>query len=196
MEIWRDIFGYEGFYQISNQGNVRSLDRTQNRKNKGKIHYKGKQIKPQRNSSGYLRVELKANGKQQRWFVHRLVALHFVYNPDPQKNTIVNHIDNNPLNNAADNLEWTTYGGNMQHAKAQGRLERTAEWLDRLHESQEKTYKAVAAFNAETGEIIAIFRNLNECGKFGFEPSCVCECCKGKRKTHKGLAWRYWEVMQ
>jgi hypothetical protein len=177
MEIWKDIKGYEGFYQVSNLGNVRSV-------------IKKKVLKPQPNSKGYLRVQLKANGVGHHFLVHRLVALHFVDNPCESKNNIVNHLDCDFLNNSADNLEWTTLLGNTRHAIKCGRMKRTKEWLKHLRESNERNGKSVVGTNIKTGETI-YFACLNDCAKAGFQPSCVCNCCKGIRKTHKGYKWGY-----
>lgn len=189
MEVWKDIKGYEGLYQVSNLGNVRSLDRSVKRAN-GRLKKKGKLLKLTPNSSGYLRVLLKADGVGKYWFVHRLVALHFVDNPRESKNNIVNHLDCNFLNNSVDNLEWTTPLGNARHAIKCGRMERTNEWLQHLRESNEKNGKSVVGTNIKTGETI-YFVCLNDCSKAGFQPSCVCNCCKGIRATHKGYKWRY-----
>lgn len=181
-EIWKDIHGFEGVYQISNKGNVRSFNR------------KCPQILAARpNSRGYLRVELKTNGKCEQWFVHRLVALHFVENPCPDKYTIVNHLDCNYLNNNAENLEWTTLSGNSQHAVKHGRMDRTKDWLQHLRETNEKNGKSIIATHIETGEML-FFKCLNDCAQKGFQPSCVCQCCKGMRKTHKHYQWHYAET--
>lgn len=190
MEIWKDIMGYEGIYQISNQGRIASVSRVLKDKNGKEKRYKGRVLLPQPNSSGYLRVHLKRDGKLKHHFVHRLVALHFVGNPCDDENTIVNHLDSNYLNNAASNLEWTTYKGNMEHAKARGRLHRTAEWLKNLRESNEKNGRSVIGTNIETGETV-YFVCLNDSRTAGFDPTCVCDCCKGKRNRHKGYTWRY-----
>ncbi len=190
-EVWKDIQGYEGIYQISSKGDVRSLTREQKDRNGRNVTYNGKSLKAKANSKGYLRVQLKKSNKTECVFVHRLVALHFVENPYPQKLRIVNHIDSNFLNNAAENLEWTTLKGNMQHALKKGRLDRTATWLERLHKAQKKYYKPVVGYNPLTGEVLYTFRNVNEGKQYGFQASCICNCCKGLRQRHKGLAWKY-----
>ena len=195
MEVWKDIIGFEGAYQVSNKGRVRSLDRKQENAKGNTIRYKGKILKQSPNSSGYLRVELKSKNKFERWFVHRLVAVHFVNNSAPDIYTVVNHLDSNYLNNAADNLEWTTLRGNAQHALLNGRLKRTETWLANLHKSLEKYSKAVIGYEPKTGEMVVVFKSIQECGRCGFDASCVCDCCKGKRKTHKGLAWKYFETV-
>lgn len=190
MELWKNIKGYEGIYQISNHGKVRSLTCVLTDKNGRRVMHKGKEMKQTPNSSGYLRVFLKKNGVGRYWFVHRLVALHFVSNNDTERNNVVNHLDSNFLNNSASNLEWTTPLGNVQHAIKNGRTRRTREWLRHLRESNEVNGKSVIGINLNTGETIR-FVCLNDSRKAGFEPSCVCDCCKGKRRTHKGYKWRY-----
>lgn len=192
MEVWKDIRGYEGIYVISSHGRVSSLNRVQKDRNGRAVRYKGKMLIPQPNSRGYLRVQLKAEGTTEVFFVHRLVALHFVENPFPSCCSIVNHIDSDHLNNRADNLEWTTIYGNIQHAIARGRMERTKEWLQHLREANEKNGKSVIGTSIKTGETIS-FTCLNDCKAAGFEPSCVCNCCQGTRKSHKGYTWRYTE---
>lgn len=188
MEIWRDIRGYEGSYQVSNLGRVRSLDRTEIDACGRVVIYRGKVLRGTPNSSGYLRVELKG-ARRERWFVHRLVALYFVENPKPTEYTVVNHIDNNFHNNNASNLEWTTQYGNMHHAIKQNRMVRTKEWKQHLRETNEKNGVSVEGTNIITGEHI-YFVCLNDCAREGFQPSCVSNCCNGKRKTHKGYTWR------
>ena len=104
-EIWKDVVGYEGYYQVSNLGRVRSLDRiaSNGRKIKGKILSTKVNTPPY-----YPRVSLSVNGKMKLVQVHRLVAQAFVYNPDPEHKTQVGHKDESRTNNRADNLEWVT----------------------------------------------------------------------------------------
>ena len=108
-EIWKDIKGFEGSYQVSDLGNVRSLPRLVEYKSHCQIH-KGRILKPQLNSKGYLRVRI--GGKS--WFVHRLVAEAFIENPDNKAQ--VNHKDGCKQNNAANNLEWNSNLENRKHA--------------------------------------------------------------------------------
>ena len=104
-EIWKDVVEYEGYYQVSNLGRVRSLDRiaSNGRKIKGKILSTKVNTPPY-----YPRVSLSVNGKMKLVQVHRLVAQAFVYNPDPEHKTQVGHKDESRTNNRADNLEWVT----------------------------------------------------------------------------------------
>lgn len=104
-EIWKDIKGYEGLYQISNKGRVWSV-----RKQKYmKPYYSGG------NMTRYNKVDLIAkNGKRKKEYVHRLVALNFI--PNPSGYTIVNHIDGNKINNCVENLEWCSSSYNSIHS--------------------------------------------------------------------------------
>ena len=190
-EIWKDIQGWEGFYQISNMGNVRSLERTLVHKNGREVFCQGNLLKPQPNSRGYLRVQLKMPSKTAVLFVHRLVAKHFVDNPKPEECAIVNHIDNNILNNKHSNLEWTTPYGNTQHAKNQGRLVRTKEWLSNQRRGLKKYDKPVIGYDPLTGKTYVVFSSIQEAARNGYDASSVCQCCKGKRGLHKVLAWMY-----
>lgn len=114
MEIWKAIIGYEGFYEISNKGRVRSLDRTVYfRNNKGKRKYIGKIIKP-KYRNGYQFVNLYKNKHCKTCSVHRLVALHFI--PNPNNYELINHKDGIKSNNKVENLEWCDYAYNYKHA--------------------------------------------------------------------------------
>ena len=109
-EIWKDIKGYEGVYQVSNKGNVRRLTFTNNQVTKSKIH----SIRATDNGNGYLIVGLKNGGKRKNFYVHRLVAEAFCTKSPRRK--IVNHIDHNRMNNSAENLEWCTQKQNVRHS--------------------------------------------------------------------------------
>ena len=113
-EIWKDIEGYVGLYQVSNLGRVRSLDRTIVYKEGKKHFYKGQILKQCRNKKGYLRVPLSTNDMRKTVIVHRLVATAFI--PNPLSLPQVNHKDGNKANNSALNLEWVTGSENTQHA--------------------------------------------------------------------------------
>lgn len=192
-EIWLDVAGYENLYQISNYGNVKSKDRNK-RNNEGIMLQKARILKQHPNSRGYLRVCLAdEKGTKKRFFVHRLVALHFVENSNKVTNDVVNHLDSDHTNNRADNLEWTTPQGNTRHAVCKGRMKYTAERKNRLRKYHENTGKSIIGVNVKTGEIIR-FVCLNDCREKGFQPSCVCDCCKGKRNTHGGYRWEYAKI--
>lgn len=98
-EIWKDIKGFEGVYQISNLGNVKSLPRKA-----GTTYLREKILKPRKHTGGYSIVSLGRGYKYKNYFIHRLVAEAFL--PNPLGLLEVNHIDENKTNNNVENLEW------------------------------------------------------------------------------------------
>jgi len=169
-------------------GNLRGKRRAI-RNNDGFYWRDEKVLHPVDDKHGYKTFHLKQDGRAKGVKIHRLVAMAFI--PNPENKPCVNHIDNNPGNNRVDNLEWCTMQENTDWMIKQGRFKRTKEWLDRLHRSQEPTYKAVIGTNIETGEKI-YFDRLNGVKASGFHASCVCRCCKDTSITqHKGYRWEY-----
>lgn len=104
MELWKDIDGYNGIYQVSTWGRVRSV-------RNGEIRI----LSPYRNSKGYLKIGLRRNGKTDKHRINRLVAKAFI--PNPYDLPQVNHKDGNKENNSYTNLEWTTNEMNRKHAQ-------------------------------------------------------------------------------
>lgn len=123
-EVWRNIKGYEVIYQVSNYGNIKSLERffIKNRKGgKNKMAvYQPERIRSKRyNANGYLRTALWRNGKPKHCNLHRLVAEHFVLNLNDLPQVL--HKDDNPRNSKWNNLEWGTQSKNIQDAASRGR---------------------------------------------------------------------------
>jgi len=115
MEAWKDIHGFEGYYQVSNTGKIKSLKRTVSNTGNyiGKITYKERLLKQTINRYGYHVVTLQKDGKRHFSIVHRLVANAFIENKESLRE--VNHIDRNKSNNNASNLEWCSRKQNVQH---------------------------------------------------------------------------------
>jgi len=113
MEVWKDVKGYEGFYQVSNMGNVKSLKRTVPHPRSKVITYRERIMRPS-DTNGYKLLRLSRNGTSTHFLVHRLVAMHFLHNT--KNSPEVNHIDYDRSNNKADNLEWCTSHENKQHS--------------------------------------------------------------------------------
>lgn len=115
MEIWKDVVGYEGFYQVSNLGNVKSIERTSINAGSysGYINTKTKYLKKIKNKYGYECVVLTKNRKRTSFSVHRLVAVAFL--PQVENKNEVNHIDRNKSNNQLSNLEWCNRSENIRH---------------------------------------------------------------------------------
>ena len=117
-ELWKDIAGYGGMYEVSNFGRVRSKDRTRLVKNRyGTENYrtdKGKELAQIEHGDGYLYVSINLNGKRQNHYIHRLVADAFCERRS--QDYVVNHKDYDKSNNHADNLEWCTQGDNIRYS--------------------------------------------------------------------------------
>ena len=117
-EIWKDIKDYEGLYQVSNLGNVRSVEKYIGVNNKFKRKIKQKILKPSVVYNGYLRICLAKNGKHKMFRIHRLVAQTFLSNKNNYED--VNHKDGNKQNNCVNNLEWCSRKQNIIHSWKNG----------------------------------------------------------------------------
>ena len=126
-EEWRAIQGYEGIYEVSNFGNVRSVDRYLDCKikNVNKHLWKGRIISQQKRKDGRLTVALYSHSKRKRMLVHRVVADAFI--PNPNNYPCINHKDENPANNKVENLEWCTYKYNNNYGTFAERRRKTME---------------------------------------------------------------------
>lgn len=115
MEVWKDIPGYEGIYEVSDKGKVRSSkDKTTKSVLHGERKWKQRVLKQKIDKKGYKRVTLWKNKVGKDFLVHRLVAMAFLEKPDGKD--LINHIDGNPSNNYLENLEWCTSKENVNHA--------------------------------------------------------------------------------
>lgn len=182
-ECWRWIPGYEGIYQVSTRGRVRSVDRWVTAKDGRKRFWKGSILKPKRNKRGYLYVDLCRNSKHRTFYVHRLV-LEVWGDGNPENKPQVNHINECKTDNEVYNLEWATAKENITWGTATKRIAATL--------LNGKQSKAVQALNPETGEVVREFPSAMEAGRNGFRNGAISLCCRGIRlKTHKGYKWRY-----
>lgn len=118
MEIWKDMKGWEGIYQVSNYGRVKSLERTIYKKRGGILYVTEKILKPRVNTHGYMTVHISKVGLAKVLRIHTAVAQAFV--PNPNNYPHINHLDGIKANNSADNLEWCTPLMNNLHAIATG----------------------------------------------------------------------------
>ena len=163
-EIWKDIEGYEGLYQISNLGRVKSLGNNKTRKEKI--------LKSSKNTNGYLLVNLHKEGKQKHYYIHRLVVIAFIPNPDNLSQ--VNHINEDKTDNRVENLEWCDSKYNLNYGT------RT-----------EKTQKPILQFNLD-GKFIKKWDSAIQVEReLGFNQGNIGKCCKGKIKSAYGFKWRY-----
>lgn len=119
-EIWKEIKGYEGYYEVSNLGRFRSMDRIIIFKDGRKVFYKGKNINGTIGRDGYIDVKLSKNGEIKTRKLHRLISQTFIFKED-YINLEVNHIDYNRTNNNINNLEWVSHVDNVHHSSKKGR---------------------------------------------------------------------------
>ena len=183
-EVWKDIEGFEGLYQVSNKSRVRSLDWYQTRYSRNGKEYlqlhKGRILKTRLNPSGYPYVNLYKDGVMISKTLHRLVAIAFIPNPDNLP--FINHKDENPANPSISNLEWCTPSYNVNYGTA---IERQVEAF-KINGGNSKKVLCV-----ETGEI---FRSGREAADFaGVTPQAVCMALKHRNRCKKagGYTWRY-----
>jgi hypothetical protein len=188
-EIWKDVKGYEGLYQVSNMGRVKSLDRWCPRKDGHKLHVLSRILKPQANRGGgkrgqakgrYLFVPLCREHKHKFVYIHRLVIEAFIENPDPEKYTQCNHKDENTYNNVLSNLEWCTPKENVNHGT-------------RNERANAPLRKKVLMFTKE-GKFIREFVSAKEAARLtGIWSSSISCCCRKlpKFNTAGGYRWAY-----
>ncbi|MCF1614639.1 NUMOD4 motif-containing HNH endonuclease [Tetragenococcus koreensis] len=174
-ENWTEIIGYEGAYEISTYGRVKSLNRIIKNSRGTTMYIKGKMLKPNLNDSGYPKVCLHYKGKQNTFKVHRLVAGHFIENPDNLPE--VNHKDENKLNNFVNNLEWCTSRYNINYGTRGNRQSKTKG-------------KKVRAIDSN-GKVVVSFDVVRKASAYGYSYQRISECARGLIKTYKGLKWEY-----
>ena len=187
-EEWRDVVGWEGLYQVSNLGRVKSLSRSIVYKDGREYAYPSKIIKNQKVSTGYRSVMFYGvNGKKQ-YYVHRLVAETFI--PNPKNLCDVNHKDCCKTNNILINLEWCSRSDNIKHAYKNGLI------CVHMDEAIKKRSRPVIQY-AQSGEIIAEYSSENKAAKAsGCNQGQISKYCRGENKKHstyKGYIWKYKE---
>ena len=191
-EIWKDIDGYEGLYQVSNLGNVKSIGREIKTANEKKRKYKEVILKQGTTKNGYANVVLSINNKMKTKSVHRLVAKAFIINPENKPQ--VNHIDGNKKNNCVKNLEWVTNSENMKHSW-DNQLQKVTKnkilaskincsRIGKLGTKKVNQYDLKGNLIKSWNSIIEVEINLS------INNSNITSVCKGKRKTAGGYIWR------
>lgn len=179
-EVWKNINGYEGLYQVSNLGRIKSLRRFKSDHSK-KVLVKerfllGHTRRP--NTNDYLNVVLSKNGECKRYAIHRLVAQEFIDNPNGKPQ--VNHIDGNKQNNRADNLEWCTNQENCRHYV-----------LNDLHKKHKRIVQCdLSGEKLRTWELFVDIEN-----ELGIDKRLIHRCCNHKDNVQKakGFIWKFEE---
>lgn len=169
-EIFKDIKDYDGLYQISNCGRVKSLKRNII-------------LKPSANNKGYLHVILYKNGNSKIGRIHRLVAENFI--PNPGNKPQINHIDGHKSNNNVNNLEWVTNSENQKHAFKMG--------LQTNKGNHNPRARKINQYNLN-GELIKTWNSYYDITKeLGINRSSIWRCCIGKYQKSHNYIWRYAE---
>jgi hypothetical protein len=163
-EIWKNVNGYNGLYQVSNLGRVKSL-----------LKYgEEKILSSGLSSSGYYSVVLYKNKKRRTHNIHRLVIEAFISNPENKK--AVNHKDGIKKNNHLSNLEWCTFSENTRHAL----------------NNNLNSWSGYPVFQIKNGFIVKVFKSAYQAEKItGINNSNINACCKNKRKTAGKYEWQY-----
>lgn len=174
-EQWKSVVGYEGIYEVSSYGNVRSVDRKIQHKDGKVTTQKGKLLKQSIHRKGYPIVYLSKGSKKRTVKIHRLVAEAFI--PKQSGRDMVNHKDENKCNNHVNNLEWCDASYNVNYGTG----------LDRM---RSKLSKPVLGTCVETGKNIS-YPSAKSAEQDGFYSSNVIRCCNGQLKTHHGYTWKY-----
>ena len=198
-EIWKDIAGYEGMYQVSSLGNVKSIARVVKRKGQPDLPVRERILKQGYDRKGYRTVVLRKEGKLKSFKVHRLVAFAFI--PNIEEYPEINHKDENKQNNNAENLEWCTnkYNVNFGTAIERRAAKRITVGNQRKTQTKKRAYKTgfygnrIAMCDLEGNELI-VFDCLASAAKHIRNINCassIAKCCKGVRKTAYGHTWRY-----
>jgi hypothetical protein len=166
-EIWKDVSGYEGLYQVSNFGRVKRFFKN------GKENF----LAGKKDKDGYIEVILSSNQRKKYCRLHRLVADAFI--PNLENKPQINHKDRNKQNNSADNLEWVTVSENAAHTFATGR----------------KIHRRPVVQYARNMDVVSIWDSIRAAGNaLKISEHNINSCCNGKLPTAGGFVWRYKEV--
>ena len=162
-EVWRPIEGFEGLYEVSNLGRVKSVERIDSNNHPVKERI----LKPDKHNNGYLYVALWKDGRKKNYAVHRLVSKAFI--PNPNNLPEVNHINEIKTDNRVSNLEWMTTKQNTRYSNA----------------------VAVNQFTLD-GKFIRRWDCIRDIEySLGFQHGHISKCCKGKLKSAYGFLWKY-----
>lgn len=182
-EIWKDIKGYEGWYQVSNLGRIKSLARTFVRKNGTSFKVRERILKCALDHGGYPYVTLIKLKERYNKSIHRLVAQAFI--PNPENKPHIDHIDANPKNPMANNLRWVTVGENSLNPITMKRRMSGNSPIGKGLNAKPVIGKSIA-----TNDVL-FFNKVKDVVTKGFDPSAVSACALGKALSHKGYTWSF-----
>lgn len=177
-EIWKDIPGYEGMYQVSNLGRVKSLGRMVDYHHN--MAYRAERILKPNKVRNYYQISLQKGGTRRYLKVHRIVATTFI--PNPHNHPYINHKDENKLNNCVENLEWCDEGYNTNYGTRNAKVS--------VAMTNGKLAKIVYQYDL-SGRLIKTWASTQECGRNGMSRGCISDCCRGVKKSYRGFIWSY-----
>lgn len=187
-EVWKQIPCYEGLYEVSSNGRVKSLTRNINGRT-----YTGKMLKLVADRNGYVRVKICRKRKIERLLVHRIVAKVFL--PNPENKPVVDHIDGNPQNNNVKNLRWATHKENQNNPVSLSRFRQAKagkcipDWIRQKGNTSAR--KAIIMLDKDGNEL-ATFPSLTQAQeKTQIAASSISAVCKNKRPSAGGYKWKY-----
>lgn len=182
-EVWKDVSGFENKYKVSNLGRVKSIfiysdNNAIKRFRREKILHKIKK------SIGYEQVTLSKNNTQGIYLVHRIVLSAFLENKENKPQ--VNHKNGIKNDNRLENLEWCNASENGLHSyRVLGRVR-----IKRFGKDNHRSKKVIQ--KTSNGEVVKIWESMNEAHReLNYDSGCICRCCKGESKEHKGFKWEY-----
>lgn len=182
-EEWRPCKGYEGFYEVSNMGRVRSIAVYSAKYGKVIERKTPRLHKLETSRDGYKRLTLSMYGDHKHWFVHRLVALAFI--PNPENLPFINHKDEDTKNNNVSNLEWCTGEYNSNYGTLPRRIAK------RMNENH-PTAKTVFQYKLD-GAFVTAYPSCNEAARClgTVSGDMISRVCRGQAKTAGGYFWKY-----
>lgn len=179
MEVWKSIDGFEGLYEVSNRGRVKSMPRWVKANNGGSRYIRERILVPGKGKNGYLHIVLSKDGTHKICTIHKLVASAFV--PNFHKYPNINHKDENKLNNSFDNLEWCTQKYNVTYGSGIQRCTLTK-------------FKKVCMLDRYTHKVIRTFDSARDAYKStGISYKNISLVCYNHRHTAGGFAWKFKE---
>lgn len=198
--VWKDgkFYDFTGYYEVSSEGRIRSVDRVVESSNGSKRFFKGMIRKPITDKEGYQLTSLWCGGKGGLFKIHRIVAEVFIPNPDYLP--LINHKDENKANNKVSNLEWcdslynTNYGSCVEKRTKSWKNQWTEEQSQKMLKTRADRQTLFAPVEVEqidpiTGEVVAVFSSISKATK-EYDNTHIWEAATGKRNTAAGYRWR------